>query len=208
MPELSYLVYSISLWTSTSFVHMMPLGWKLALPGGQKLEHRNSEAHLQKFYSLKLEGVELWYLVCSISLWISIKFVHMMPLGSKLASPQGAQVGTRTNEDQFQNSSSLKLGGLELRYLASSIWQWTFIMFFFFFHMMPLGSKLALPQGSQVRTIRTKKVELVLWGEMTQVSDPGPSWPSCLTMFSTAISLVRQNAVLCGNGIKASVSLV
>ena len=34
---------------------------------GHKLEHMKEEGKLKKSYSLKLEGLELWYLVCSIS---------------------------------------------------------------------------------------------------------------------------------------------
>ena len=144
---LSYLEYSISLWTSTKFVHMIPLGIGLVLPWvlqvgpyeqrrqisffflkveglsfdnlyvaslsrplpslyiwcswakkwpsptSHKLEHRNKDSKLQN-YSQKVEGMEPWYLVCSISLWTSTKFVHMMPLWLKLALPRGSQDGT------------------------------------------------------------------------------------------------------------------
>ena len=91
--ELWYLVYSISLWTFTKFVYMMPLGSKLAPPRGHKLEHRNKHSKLQNSF-LKLQGVELWYLVCSNALLTSTKFFHMMPLGSKSAPPQESQDGT------------------------------------------------------------------------------------------------------------------
>ena len=56
-----------------------------------QLEHRNKEGKLQN-YSLKLEDLELCYLVYNISLWTSTKFVHMRPLGSKLAPSRGSQV--------------------------------------------------------------------------------------------------------------------
>ena len=43
---------------------MMLLGSRLAPPwGGHKLEHRNKENQLQNSSSLKLKGLELWYLV-------------------------------------------------------------------------------------------------------------------------------------------------
>ena len=58
-----------------------PWGQNWPSPGGHKLENRNKEAHLQNFFSLKLDGVEIWYLVCGISLWTSINFVHEMPWG-------------------------------------------------------------------------------------------------------------------------------
>ena len=48
-------------------------------PGGHKLEHRNKEAHLQNSSSLKMEGIQLWYLVCSISLWTSTKLFIWCP---------------------------------------------------------------------------------------------------------------------------------
>ena len=71
-----------------------PWGQNWPCPGGHMLEHRNKDSKLQNFSSLKLEGAELWYLVCSISFWTSTKFVHMMPLGSILAPPLGSQDGT------------------------------------------------------------------------------------------------------------------
>ena len=60
---------------------MMPLRSKRSRP---KLEHRNKEDQLQSSCPLKLEGVELSYLVYSIILWISSKFVRIIPWGSKL----------------------------------------------------------------------------------------------------------------------------
>ena len=54
---------------------MMPLGSKLfdSRPVGPKLEHKNKERKFQNSFSMKLEGLELWYLVCSISLWTEVK---------------------------------------------------------------------------------------------------------------------------------------
>ena len=162
---------------------------------GHKLEHRNKECHLQNSFPLKLEGIELWYLVFSISLLTSTKFVHnMMLVGSKLASPWGHKLEHRNKENQLQNSSSPKLEGLELWYLVFIISLWTFINCIhmiplgskktnfkilllwnwkrksldfryvaspcrplsILFTWCPLGSKLAPPQGSQVRTKGTK----------------------------------------------------
>ena len=119
--EVWYLVCSISLRTSTKFVHMMPLGSKPAPPRGHKLEHRNKEAHLQKIFSLKLDGVEIWYLVCGISLWTSTKFVHKMPLRSKLALPWVHIYKHRNKAWKFHNSFTLKLEGLELWYFVCNI---------------------------------------------------------------------------------------
>ena len=76
---------------------------------------RNKEANLQNYSSLKLKGLWLWYLVYSISLQTSTKFVPMMSLGSKLAPPWGSQVGTYRNKDtHLQNSFSLKLEGVAI----------------------------------------------------------------------------------------------
>ena len=127
-------------------------------PGDHKLEHRNKESHLQNSSPVKLEGVELWYLVLNISLWTSTKtgparghssqlqnssslkleglqlwylvfsislrtfiyLIHMIPLVSK-TDPWGHKLEHRNKEDQLQNSSSLKLEGIELRFSVCSI---------------------------------------------------------------------------------------
>ena len=59
-----------------------------------ELEHRNKEDQLQNSCSLKVEGIELSYLVHSIILWISTKFVHLMYLRSKLGRSRWSQVRT------------------------------------------------------------------------------------------------------------------
>ena len=81
------------MWISTTFAHMIPLGSKLGLEG-RKLEHKNKDGKIQNCSSLKLEGLEHSYLVYSISLWISTKLVHMMPLPLKLAPHRVSQVLT------------------------------------------------------------------------------------------------------------------
>ena len=113
--EIWYFVCGISLGTSTKFVHKIPIGSELAPPWVSQVEHRNKE---RKFYnsSLKLDGLELWYFVCSISLGTSTKFVNEMPLGLKPTPPWGSQVEHRNMEQTFYNSSSLKLDDLELWY--------------------------------------------------------------------------------------------
>ena len=89
------MVVGISVWTSFQVCTYHVLGSILApIPRGHKLEHKNKEDQLGNSSSLKLEGIELWFLVCWISLWTFINFIHMMPLGSKLAPPLGSQVGT------------------------------------------------------------------------------------------------------------------
>ena len=84
---------------------------------------------------------------------LSTKFVHMMPLGSRLAPPWGHKFEYRNKDGKIQNSSLN---------LVCSIALWTFISFI---HMIPLGSKLAQPRRSQVRTIVIEKVEFILWGK-------------------------------------------
>ena len=125
------------------FVNKMPLGSELAQPWGSQVEHRNKERTFYNSSSLKLDGLELWYFVCSISLWTSTMFVNKMPLGSELAQPWGSQVEHRNKERTFYNSSSLKLDGLELWYFVCSI----SLTSTKFINKMPLGSKLAPPWG-------------------------------------------------------------
>ena len=97
----------------TKFVHMMLLGSRMARPGGHKFEYRNKEGKIQNSSALKLEGLELSYLVYSISWWTSTKFVHIMPLGLKTGPASGDhKLGHRKKEAHFQNSSSLKLEGV------------------------------------------------------------------------------------------------
>ena len=87
--------------------------------GGHKLEHRNKENQLQNSSSLKLEGLELWYLVFSISLWTFINLFIWFLWGQNWLHPGGHKLEHR-NKDQLQNSS-LKLEGIELRFLVCSI---------------------------------------------------------------------------------------
>ena len=53
----------------------MPLGSKKYGSRGHKVEHRNKEDQLQSSVSLKLEGVELSYLVC---LCLNIFILHRL----------------------------------------------------------------------------------------------------------------------------------
>ena len=81
-----------------------PRGQNWACRGGHKLKHRKKERKFQNS-SMKLEGLELWYLVYSISLRTSTKFVHKLK--------------HRNKEAYLQNFSSLKLDGIEIWYVAS-----------------------------------------------------------------------------------------
>ena len=53
-------------------------------------------------------------------MWISTKFVHMIPLGSKLGLA-GRKLEHKNKDGKIQNYSSLKLEGLEhhIWYIAS-----------------------------------------------------------------------------------------
>ena len=42
-----------------------------------------------KIFFLKLEGLDLWYLVYRFILWNSTKIVQIIALQSKMAPPQG-----------------------------------------------------------------------------------------------------------------------
>ena len=145
--KICYFVCGISMGTSTMFVHKMPLGSELAPPWGSQVEQRNKE---RKFYyssSLKLEYLELWYFVFSISLWTSTKYVNKIPLGSKLAPSWGSQVEHMNKEQKFYNSSSLKLDGLELWYLVCSIFLWTLPSSFIW---CPKGQDWSCPGGHKL----------------------------------------------------------
>ena len=48
--------------------------------------------NMKKSSCLKPYGLESLYLVCSITWWNSTKFVQIMPLGPKMAPPQGSHV--------------------------------------------------------------------------------------------------------------------
>ena len=78
-----------------------------------------------------------------------------------------------TKKTNLKNSSSLKLERIE--HLLVDLCQ-------FYSHDSPWNQN-SPPQESQVGNQRNKDVEFIV-GKTTQVSDPGPSWPSCFTMFS------------------------
>ena len=84
------------------------------------------------------------------------------------------------NKKGKPQNSSLKLEGVELSYLIYSISLWTFINFI---HMIPLGSKLA-HFGVTRWNNSNKKGRIHFVGKMTQVSDPGPSWPFYILIIS------------------------
>ena len=143
---------------------MMLLGFRFDPPVGHKLENWNKESHLQNSSPLKLEGVELWYLVFSISLWTSTQFVHMMLLGSRFDPPRGGghNLEHRNKENQLQNSSSLKPEGIELRFFTLCICLWTFIIYSY----DSFGVKTDPTPGVTSWNIGTKKTNfkiLFLW---------------------------------------------
>ena len=62
--------------------------------------------------------------------------------------------------------------------------------------MIPLGSKLAPSRGviSWNNSKREGRINFV--GKLTQVSDSGPSWPSCLNCVILVISIVLKETTL------------
>ena len=87
------------MWTSTKFVHMMPLGSKLALPrGDRKSELRNKEANLQNS-SLKLESIEIWYVA---SPWGPLPSLFITcPWGQNWSRPGGHKLNIGTQNENF-----------------------------------------------------------------------------------------------------------
>ena len=59
------------------------------MPRRSPVLHRDTQ---EKLSCLKLKGLELRYLLCSIVQWSSTKIVQIMPLGSTLAPPWGSPV--------------------------------------------------------------------------------------------------------------------
>ena len=108
---------------STRFIHMMPLGSKLTGPRGSQIEHRDKETHPQNSSSLKVEGLELWYLTGSISLWTSTTFFSDYAPWVKVGPSPG--VTNWNKEAHLQNSFSVKLKGIGLWYLVCSVSLWS-----------------------------------------------------------------------------------
>ena len=109
-------------------------------------------------------------------MWTFINFIHMIPLGSKLTpDPGGHKLEHRNKEDQFQNSSSLKLEGIELRFLVCSV---LVDLCQFYSYDVPWDQNWSQPGGHKFEP-KERRCRAHLWGKMTQVSDQGPSWPSC-----------------------------
>ena len=69
---------------------MIPLGSKLTPdPGGHKLEYRNKEDQLQNSSSLKLEGIELRFLVCNILVDLCQFYAYDAPWDQNWPHPGG-----------------------------------------------------------------------------------------------------------------------
>ena len=106
---------------------MMLLGSRLAPPwwvgvgggGWSQVGTKKQGISSSKFFSSELEGIELRYLVFSISFWTSAKFIYMMLVGSKLAHPRGHKLEHRNKENQLQNSETERTRALIFCYLAS-----------------------------------------------------------------------------------------
>ena len=81
---------------------MIPLGSKLTPdPGGHKLEHRNKEDQLQNASSLKLEGIELRFLVCSILVDLCQFYSYDAPWDQKLPTQDVTSLNQRNKDVEF-----------------------------------------------------------------------------------------------------------
>ena len=78
-----------------------PWGQNWPRPWGHKLEHKTKEDQLKDSCSLKLEGLELWYLVFSISLWtLSVLFIWF-PWSQNWPQPGDHKLGHRNKDSKF-----------------------------------------------------------------------------------------------------------
>ena len=95
---------------------MMPLGSKLAPPRWVTYsKHRNKEGKLQNFSSLKLERVELLYLVMKHLLVVFYQDCSYDAPGVKTGPASGVTSSKHRNkEGKLLSSSFLKLQGAEL----------------------------------------------------------------------------------------------
>ena len=75
--------------------------------------------NMKKSSCLKPLGLELWYLVCSITLWTSTKFGQIMPLGPKMAPPQ-VSPGTWSAFNKYLYVSFKQDSGERLYYSITS----------------------------------------------------------------------------------------
>ena len=69
--------------------------------------------NMKKSSCLKPQRIEPWYLVCSIYLWTSTKFVQIMPPGPKIARAGGHMINIGIYRENMKKSSWLKPQGLE-----------------------------------------------------------------------------------------------
>ena len=110
-------------------------------------------------FSLKQEGIELWYLVCCICYWTSSKIAHMMSRGSNWPCSRGHKIETQEQRWKtlfffFSETGSPSALMFCMYYLLRVLTSTKFI------HMMPLGFKLAPPWWSQVWTWEQRRKTL------------------------------------------------
>ena len=101
-------------------------------------------------------------------------FVHMMPLGSRLAPPRGSQILTQENRRQnskFFFSVHGKVQSFGMQHRLVDLYQ-------FYSYDTP-GVKTGPDPGVTNWNNSNKEGRIHCVGKVTQVSDPGPSWPSC-----------------------------
>ena len=76
----------ILIWPSLKIVQMVPI---LCISRSHRLKIDFKDDNFKKSSCLKPQGLELWYLICSITLWTFTKLVQIMPLGQKRHHPGG-----------------------------------------------------------------------------------------------------------------------
>jgi len=115
-PELSYLVYSIILMSSTKVVQIMPLGSKVTLPRVSQFLHWIIQENLQTTSSFELLMGMLPTSTGMVPVWSPTKIVQMVLIGW-ISRSRGQK--NRSSNCSFQKSC-LKLQGPELSYLVYS----------------------------------------------------------------------------------------
>ena len=83
-------------------------------PGVTSSKRRNKDGKLQNSSFLKLEGAEVWYLVCSILVDLYKDFSYYAPKVKTGPAPGVTSSKHRNKQEKLQNSSSLKLESAEL----------------------------------------------------------------------------------------------
>ena len=71
-------------------------------PDEQAIEVQLYRENMKNSSCLKPQGRELWFLFCSITSWTSTTFVQIIPMGPKMAQPQGSHGLHRLNRKTWK----------------------------------------------------------------------------------------------------------